>query len=117
MEEAEIDVTSEAEARVAEIDEKWFPAGADEDTLKKHFRKLAAREHPDVSSAPDAEDRFFQLTAEYTRLMDECRTNAERLNLAQVWASLGGAYLAVSVAFNDPTLSALITTALGAAAR
>ena len=29
------------------------------------------------------------------------------------WASLGGAYLAVSIAFNDPALSALITTALG----
>ena len=38
----------------AQIDEEWFPAGADEETLKKHFRKLAAREHPDVSTAPDA---------------------------------------------------------------
>ena len=53
------------------------------------------------------------LTTEYTRLMEECRTGAARLELAQVWASLGGAYLAVSVAFNDPALSALITTALG----
>ena len=90
-----------------------FHTGADEETLKKHFRKLAAREHPDVSTAPDADDRFQTLTTEYTRLMEECRTGAARLELAQVWASLGGAYLAVSVAFNDPALSALITTALG----
>ena len=26
----------------AQIDEEWFPAGADEETLKKHFRRLAA---------------------------------------------------------------------------
>ena len=97
----------------AQIDEEWFPAGADEETLKKHFRKLAAREHPDVSTAPDADDRFQTLTAEYTRLMQECRNGAARLELAQAWASLGGAYLAVSIAFNDPALSALITTALG----
>ena len=90
-----------------------FHTGADEETLKKHFRKLAAREHPDVSTAPDADDRFQTLTAEYTRLMEECRTGAARLELAQAWAGLGGAYLAVSVAFNDPALSALITTALG----
>ena len=96
-----------------QIDEEWFPAGADEETLKKHFRKLAAREHPDVSTAPDADDRFQTLTAEYTRLMQECRNGAARLELAQAWASLGGAYLAVSIAFNDPALSALITTALG----
>ena len=99
--------------KAAQIDEEWFPAGADEETLKKHFRKLAAREHPDVSTAPDADDRFQTLTAEYTRLMQECRSGAARLELAQAWASLGGAYLAVSIAFNDPALSALITTALG----
>ena len=99
--------------KAAQIDEEWFPAGADEETLKKHFRKLAAREHPDVSTAPDADDRFQTLTAEYTRLMQECRNGAARLELAQAWASLGGAYLAVSIAFNDPALSALITTALG----
>lgn len=101
------------EASAAQIDEEWFPAGADEETLKKHFRKLAAREHPDVSTAPDADDRFQTLTAEYTRLMQECRSSTARLELAQAWASLGGAYLAVSIAFNDPALSALITTALG----
>ena len=99
--------------KAAQIDEEWFPAGADEETLKKHFRKLAAREHPDVSTAPDADDRFQTLTAEYTRLMQECRSGAARLELAQAWASLGGAYLAVSIAFNDPALSALITTAIG----
>lgn len=103
----------EASASAAEIDEEWFPAGADEETLKKHFRKLAAREHPDVSTAPDAEERFLTLTTEYTRLMDACKTGAARLELAQVWAGLGGVYFAVSVAFNDPSLSALLTTALG----
>ena len=103
----------EASAAQIDEDELRFPAGADEETLKKHFRKLAAREHPDVSTAPDADDRFQTLTAEYTRLMQECRDGAARLELAQAWASLGGAYLAVSIAFNDPALSALITTALG----
>jgi molecular chaperone DnaJ len=38
---------------------------ADEYELRKAFRTLARELHPDVSSAPDAEDRFREVTSAY----------------------------------------------------
>ncbi len=38
---------------------------ADRETIKKAFRTLAATCHPDVSQAPDAEDRFRELVEAY----------------------------------------------------
>ena len=100
---------------------------------------LSPPQHPDISTAPDAVERFQTLTAEYSRLLGECRSSAARLELAQAWASLGGIYMAVvssgapsnpgagthtgerlsvrpllaarqSVAFGDPAMSALIVS-------
>jgi molecular chaperone DnaJ len=39
--------------------------GADEQTIKKAFRRLARSLHPDVSSEPDAEARFREVTEAY----------------------------------------------------
>src|ERR671938_1939481 len=38
---------------------------ADEQTLKKAFRRLARQLHPDVSQEPDAEARFREVTEAY----------------------------------------------------
>src|SRR4051812_5138997 len=38
---------------------------ADEQTLKKAFRRLARQLHPDVSTEPDAEARFREVTEAY----------------------------------------------------
>ena len=38
---------------------------ADEQTLKKAFRRLARQLHPDVSTEPDAEVRFREVTEAY----------------------------------------------------
>ncbi|NJL93198.1 MAG: molecular chaperone DnaJ [Anaerolineae bacterium] len=43
---------------------------ADETAIKKAFRKLAQRYHPDVSSEPDAEDRFKEINEAYQVLVD-----------------------------------------------
>src|SRR3569833_2925402 len=41
------------------------PRDADETTIKKAFRRLARQLHPDVSEAPDAEERFREVTEAY----------------------------------------------------
>ncbi len=43
---------------------------ASKDELKQAFRKLARQYHPDVNSAPDAEDRFKEITEAYAVLSD-----------------------------------------------
>src|ERR1700741_91950 len=47
--------------------------GADEGEIKKAFRQLARELHPDVSEAPDAEERFKEVVEAY-----EVLSNAER---------------------------------------
>lgn len=44
--------------------------GADENTMKKAFRKLAQKYHPDVNSAPDAEAQFKEINEAYQVLSD-----------------------------------------------
>jgi molecular chaperone DnaJ len=44
------------------------PRNADEQEIKKAFRKLARELHPDVSDAPDAELRFREVTEAYEAL-------------------------------------------------
>jgi len=46
-----------------------IPADADETTLKKAFRKLALKYHPDVNPAPDANQRFQELCEAYEVLL------------------------------------------------
>src|ERR671932_532553 len=41
------------------------PRDADETTLKRAFRRLARELHPDVNDAPDAEERFREVTEAY----------------------------------------------------
>ena len=41
------------------------PRDADEQAIKKAFRKLARELHPDVSQAPDAEERFREVAEAY----------------------------------------------------
>ena len=43
---------------------------ADSETIKKAFRRKARECHPDVSNAPDAEERFKELNAAYDVLSD-----------------------------------------------
>jgi len=47
-----------------------LPRTATQDEIKQSYRKLARKYHPDVSKAPDAEDRFKELGEAYAVLKD-----------------------------------------------
>ena len=49
------------------------PRGADKAQIKKSFKALARRYHPDVSEEPDAEERFKEVNAAYAVLSDDKR--------------------------------------------
>jgi molecular chaperone DnaJ len=48
-----------------------IPNGAGQDEIKSAFRRLARQYHPDVSDAPDAEERFKEINEAYAVLSDE----------------------------------------------
>ncbi len=44
---------------------------ADASTIKKAFRRLAQKYHPDVNSSPEAEERFKEINEAYQVLSDD----------------------------------------------
>jgi molecular chaperone DnaJ len=55
------------------------PRDADQDVIKKAFRSLASTYHPDVSTEPDAEDRFREALEAYEVLSSpEARVRYDR---------------------------------------
>ena len=58
--------------------------GADADAIKKSYRKLARKYHPDVSKVPDAEEKFKEVAEAYQTLHDaEKRAAYDRLGSHQ----------------------------------
>src|SRR3954469_20307869 len=56
------------------------PRDASEEDIRRSYRKLARRYHPDVSKEPDAEDRFKEISEAYEVLRDpEKREKYDRL--------------------------------------
>jgi len=49
---------------------------ASKDEIKQAFRQLARQHHPDVSNAPDAEDKFKEINEAYQVLSDDNRRAA-----------------------------------------
>src|SRR5512142_1254704 len=49
------------------------PRDADTKTIKDAFRRLARRYHPDISTEPDAEQRFREIAEAYGVLSDPAR--------------------------------------------
>jgi molecular chaperone DnaJ len=60
------------------------PRDADEQEIKKAFRRLARRLHPDVSDEPDAESRFREISEAY-----EVLSNAETRQLYDRYGHAG----------------------------
>ncbi|HEC21740.1 MAG TPA: J domain-containing protein [Chloroflexi bacterium] len=65
---------------------------ADQKQIKKAFRKLARKYHPDVSSSPEAEEKFKEINEAYEVLSDpEKRAKYDQLRRSyQQWQRMGG---------------------------
>ena len=99
----------------AEAPSRFFAKEDNEIALKKRFKKLAAELHPDVNAgSPEANAAFQELTAEYSRLRQECRTAAQREELEEAWLSLGGLAAAVTLVFSTaPIVPAAVAAVTG----
>ena len=59
------------------------PRDADHDTIRRAYRKLARKYHPDLNSDGDAEERFKELGEAYEVLSDaDKRERYDRLGAA-----------------------------------
>lgn len=76
------------------------PRDADAKTIKRAFLKKARTLHPDVSDAPDAEERFKEVNEAYTVLSDDQkRANYDRYGDPNGPAGFGSDYVDVSDIF------------------
>ncbi len=65
---------------------------ADQDELKRAYRRLARKYHPDVNKEPGAEDQFKEINRAYEVLSDaQTRSNYDRFGEAGVSGAAGGA--------------------------
>ena len=76
------------------------PRDADAKTIKRAFLKKARKLHPDVSDAPDAEERFKEVNEAYSVLSDDQkRANYDRYGDPAGPAGFGSDYVDVSDIF------------------
>ncbi len=87
---------------------------ADGRTIKRAFLKKARELHPDVNSAPDAEERFKEVNEAYSVLSDERRrANYDRFGNPDGPAGMGGDYVDMSDIFSGFGVDDIFSTFFG----
>ena len=90
---------------------------ADAKTIKRAFLKLARKLHPDVSDAPDAEERFKEVNEAYTVLSDDQkRANYDRYGDPNGPAGFGSDYVDVSDIFGGFGMDDIFSSFFGGGA-
>jgi hypothetical protein len=97
--------------------EEWrtLSSAKDEASLRRKFRVLAAKYHPDSNDTEGAVERFQALSAEYDRRLRECRSAGQRADLQAQWLNALAPFVAVagvSTVGEDPVFAALATAVL-----
>lgn len=88
---------------------------ADQRTIKRAFLKKARKVHPDVSDAPDAEERFKELNEAYSVLSDEQkRANYDRYGTAE--GPMGSGYVDFSDIFGGMGMDDIFSSFFGGGA-
>lgn len=87
---------------------------ADLATLKVEYRKLASILHPDTNPAPDAEEQFAALAAEYAALVEAKKAQQQRQEFGTLFLLVAAVGLFTTANGLDPVLPvALATIAAG----
>lgn len=87
---------------------------ASKDDIKKAFRQMARKHHPDVSDAPDAEERFKEANEAYQVLSDDQRRAAyDRFGHAGVNGMPGGGFSTGGIPGIDELFEELFGSAFG----
>lgn len=90
---------------------------ADQRTIKRAFLKRAREVHPDVSDAPDAEERFKEVNEAYSVLSDEQkRAMYDRYGTVD-GAAAGGGYVDFSDIFGGMGMDDIFSSFFGGQAR
>ena len=98
---------------------RWFPPGANEEFIKLRFKELARQCHPDLTSGQsnglrgESVERFKRLSNEYSRRLQDCKTQRAREDLKAAWLWIGGLAAAIAVAFSNESWI-LLAVAVGA---
>ena len=86
--------------------QRWFDGVEDEAAIKRRFKELAVKLHPDANlDDAEAEGRFKDLSRDYTAALKRCKSEAELAELQSSWVRLGGMAAAVALVLSNPAIT------------